>query len=104
MTEHIVPPRVYILVFASLMILTLVTTEAAYLNLGAFNVVVALAIAGSKATLVVLFFMHVRYSKRIIWLVVFAGVLWLALLLGLTLTDVFSRGWLPPVEGWEPSL
>ena len=65
---HIVPVRVYLTVFALLLALTALTTGAAFVDLGAFNNVVALAIAACKATLVVLFFMHVRYSTRLIGL------------------------------------
>jgi len=100
MSEHIVPVRVYLAIFSTLIFLTVLTTWVAFIDLGPANIVVALLIAGTKATLVVLFFMHVCYSKRIIWLTVFSGLLWMAILLGLTLADIFSRDWIPPAEGW----
>jgi cytochrome c oxidase subunit 4 len=61
---------------------------------------VALVIAACKATLVILFFMHVRYGKKLIWLAVASGLMWLALLIGLTLADFVSRPWLPSPRGW----
>jgi cytochrome c oxidase subunit 4 len=84
--------RVYYAVFASLMVMTAITVGVAFLDLGAFNAVVALTIAVIKAVLVVLFFMHVRYSTKLTWLVVAAGVFWLGILLALTLSDYLTRG------------
>jgi cytochrome c oxidase subunit 4 len=95
MTEHIVTKKQYALIFAILMLLTLATTAIGMIDLGRLNVVVALVIATIKALLVVLFFMHIYWSSKLNKLVVVSGVVWLALLLWLTLTDIFSRGWLP---------
>jgi len=95
MIEHIVTKKQYALIFAILMVLTLATTAIGMIDLGRLNVVVALVIATIKALLVVLFFMHIYWSSKLNKLVVVSGVLWLALLLWLTLTDIFSRGWLP---------
>jgi cytochrome c oxidase subunit IV len=95
MTNHIVTKRQYAYVFGILMILTLVTTWAGLVDLGRLNVVVALAIAVIKASLVVLFFMHIYWSTKLNRVVVVAGFAWLGLLLWLTLTDFVSRGWLP---------
>ena len=89
--EHIVPPGVYAAIITTLLILTLITVYAAYVDLGRFNIVVALAIATVKATLVVLFFMHAKYVPRRTKLVIFAGIFWLALLLFMTLSDYASR-------------
>jgi cytochrome c oxidase subunit 4 len=91
---HIVPLRVYLAVFAALLLLTAVTTAAAFYDLGPLGNVVALGIAGLKATLVVLYFMHVRYGTRLIPFVVTAGLFWLVILIGLSLTDYLTRGWL----------
>ena len=91
MSEHIVPPKVYVGIFLSLMILTAATVAAAYVNLGAFNIVVALAIATLKATLVVLYFMHARYSPGRTQLVIICAVFWLAIMLALTLSDYVTR-------------
>lgn len=93
-SEHIVPLRVYYTIFAALMLFTAVTVGAAYVDLGRLNVVVALTIAVVKATLVILYFMHVRYSTRLTRLVVAAGFFWLMVLIAFTMADVVSRGWL----------
>ena len=97
--EHIVPTSVYYGVFAALMVLTAGTVGVAYVDLGVFNIAVALGVAVVKATLVVLFFMHVKYSSRLVQLVVIASVVWLIILFGITLSDYITRGWLvaPPV-------
>ena len=95
MSEHIVPPRVYFAVFAALIVLTATTTAISFLDLGPWNTVVALGIAFLKATLVVLFFMHVKYSPRLTQIVIAGGLFWLAILLALTLSDFMTRGWLP---------
>ena len=86
--------RAYVLVFLALMVGTALTVGAAFVDLGIFNDTVALAIATVKATLVVLIFMHVRHSSRMTKLSIVAGFLWLAILIGLTLSDYFSRGFL----------
>ena len=86
--------RVYFLIFLALMVGTALTVGAAFIDLGPFNDAVALTIAVIKATLVVLFFMHVRHSARMTKLSIVAGFLWLAILIGLTLADYFSRGFL----------
>ena len=91
MSEHIVPKSTYYLIFGALMIGTALTVAAAFVDLGALNTVVALAIACTKATLVVLFFMHVKYSPKLTWLVVIGSVFWLLLLLGITLGDYLTR-------------
>jgi cytochrome c oxidase subunit 4 len=93
MSEHIVPKRTYYLIFAALMVFTAITVGVAYLDLGPMNTVVALAIACTKATLVVLFFMHVKYSTRLTWAVVAGSVFWLGIMLTLTLGDYLTRAW-----------
>jgi cytochrome c oxidase subunit IV len=93
MSEHIVPRKVYFTIYAILMVCTLLTVQIAYLDLGALNTVAALVIAIVKATLVILFFMHVRYSTKLTWLVVAGSVLWLGILLAITLGDYLTRGW-----------
>jgi cytochrome c oxidase subunit IV len=90
-SEHIVPPKVYVGIFLSLMVLTAATVAAAYVNLGPFNIVIALAIASLKATLVVLYFMHARYSPNRTHMVIIAAVFWLAIMLALTLSDYVTR-------------
>ena len=96
MSEHIVYPRVYISIFLILMVGTGLTVIAAYQDFpGPLNAVVALTIAVVKATFVVLYFMHVRYSSRLIWLVIAAGIFWLAIMFALTISDYSTRSWLP---------
>jgi cytochrome c oxidase subunit 4 len=93
--EHVDSVKTYALVLVTLLVLTVLTTYVATVDLGAFSVVVALVIAVTKMTFVALFFMHVRYSTRLTRLVIIGGLLWLAILLLLTLTDFFTRGWVP---------
>ena len=93
MAAHIVPKRTYYAIFAALMVLTFVTVGISSIDLGPLNTVAALVIAGIKATLVVLFFMHVKYGSRLTKLAVIGGLYWLAILLGLTLSDYLTRGW-----------
>jgi len=90
-TSHILPTRVYYTIFAILLVCTYLTVQIAFLDLGRLNAVAALTIAIFKAVLVVLFFMHVRYSPRLIWVVVIAAVFWLMILLALTAGDYLTR-------------
>lgn len=99
MSGHVAPKSLYYTVFIALIIGTGLTVGAAELDLGALNNVVMLAIAGTKALLVVLFFMHVRWGTRLTWVVAGSGIFWLLILFGITMTDYLSRGW---VEGtWK---
>jgi len=98
MSEHIVQPRVYITIFLVLMLGTGLTVMAAFRDFpGPLNAIIAMTIAAVKATFVVLYFMHVRYSSRLIWLVIFAALFWLAILFALTISDYWTRAWLPPI-------
>jgi cytochrome c oxidase subunit 4 len=90
-SEHVVPVRVYVTIFALLLVLTAVTTSVAFVDLGRLNVVIMLTIAVTKATLVILYFMHVRYGDRLTWIVVASGFVWLLLLIGLTMSDILTR-------------
>jgi cytochrome c oxidase subunit 4 len=90
---HIGSKRLYFVVFAILMVCTYLTWQVAYFDLGPLNTVAALGIAVFKAVLVVLFFMHVRHGTRLTWVVVLAGVFWLAILMGITMSDYLTRGW-----------
>ncbi|MBZ5537895.1 MAG: cytochrome C oxidase subunit IV family protein [Acidobacteriia bacterium] len=101
MKHHVIHPGTYFLVFFTLLILTGVTTVVGFYDLGRWNTVVALAIAVCKATLVVLFFMHLRYSSALPRLVMLGGLFWLALLIGLTLVDNLTRVWDSNPRGWE---
>src|SRR5260370_16052012 len=99
MSEHADSAKTYTLVFVALLALTGITTAVAYLDLGHFSVVVALAIAVVKMLLVALFFMHLRHSSILTRIVVTGGVLWLAILIGLSISDFISRGWLNSIPG-----
>lgn len=95
---HVVSVKLYAAIFAALLLLTLSTTGMAFVDLGGdLNAVVAVAIVIVKTLLVILFFMHVRYSSRLTWVFVGAGFFWLLILLTLTMTDPLARGWLSPV-------
>jgi cytochrome c oxidase subunit 4 len=96
MSEHVVPKTMYYMVFAALIVGTGLTVFAAEVDLGVLNNIVMLVIACTKALLVILFFMHVRWSTRLTWVVVASGFFWLLILFGLTMSDYISRGW---VEG-----
>jgi cytochrome c oxidase subunit 4 len=90
-TEHIVPKRVYYVIFAILMLCTYLTVQIAFFDLGPLNTIAALVIAVFKATLVVLFFMHVRYGTRLTGAVVLGSLLFLGILLALTMGDYLTR-------------
>lgn len=94
MSEHIVTRKLYFIIFGALMVLTVITVIAANFDFGRMNDIIAMTIAVSKAMLVLLFFMHVRYSSRLIWVVVAGSFFWLGIMLVLTLSDYSSRGWL----------
>lgn len=91
---HIVPAKLYVTIWAILMAMTITTVLVSRVEIGPFNVVVALVIATIKATLVVLFFMHLRYSPKLTMATVVAAMFFLFLLLGLTMTDYLTRAWL----------
>jgi len=93
MSVHVVPVRIYLTIFAVLLVLTAVTVIVSGIDLGRMNTVVALAIAVTKALLVILYFMHVRYSTRLTWLVLSAGFVWLGILILFTMSDILTRSW-----------
>ena len=93
MSGHVSHKSVYYGIFGALMVLTAVTVAVAFINLGSFNFPVAIAIAITKATLVILFFMHVKYSSKLTKLFVVMAFFFMSILFGLTLTDYLSRGW-----------
>lgn len=99
MSEHTTSRTPYFLVFGALMVLTVLTVIVANLNLGWANDVVALTIAVIKALLVLWFFMHLRYSTRLMVITALAGFFWLAILIALTLNDYLTRGSLFPFPG-----
>jgi cytochrome c oxidase subunit IV len=93
MAEHIVPRRVYYTIYGILMLCTYLTAQIAFIDLGALNTVAALAIAVFKASLVILFFMHVKYGARLTWAVVVGSLFWLGILIVLTEGDYLTRAW-----------
>jgi len=116
MSGHVVPVKTYLGIFVALLALTALTTGAAFvdfdrlhtgihlLDIIPLNTVVALAIAVAKMLLVILFFMHVKYSRGLTKIVVAAGFLFLAILVSLTLADELTRGWTPEAGGWNTTL
>jgi cytochrome c oxidase subunit IV len=97
MSEHIVPVRIYITIFLALLVGTALTVVAAFVDFPwKFNTIVALTIAVVKATLVVLYFMHVRYSSRLVWVIVASALFWMGILFALTFSDYLTRPWLSP--------
>jgi cytochrome c oxidase subunit IV len=93
MSETIVPVRTYVAVYLTLLVLTGLTTGVAFVDLGLGSPIVALTIAVVKAAVVILFFMHLRSSTRLTWVVGGAAVFWLAILLTLTMSDYLTRSW-----------
>ena len=91
MAQHILPVRTYVTVFAALLALTALTVAASFLPVGGLHVPIALTIAGAKAALVLLIFMHVWYSKRLILVVALSGLVWLAILIVFTMADYLTR-------------
>jgi len=91
MAQAVVPQKIYLLVFATLLCLTLITVDVAFYNLGILNLYVALAIATTKAVIIVMYFMHVKYGSRLIWIFAIAGLFWLVILFSLTFGDYLTR-------------
>jgi cytochrome c oxidase subunit IV len=97
MSEHIVSVKVYVTIFLVLLVGTALTVLAAFYDFPRpwLNTVVALTIATTKATFVVLYFMHVRYSTRLVWVIVASALFWMAIMFALTFSDYWTRGWIP---------
>jgi cytochrome c oxidase subunit IV len=116
MSAHVVPVKTYVGIFVALLVLTGLTTGAAFVDFGELhtgirlldviplNTVVALAIAVAKMLLVILFFMHVKYSSGLTKIVIVAGFFFLAILVSLTLADELTRGWTPNPGAWGAML
>jgi len=100
MSEHIVPVKIYVTIFLVLLVGTALTVMAAFYDFPwQLNTIVAMTIAITKATFVVLYFMHVRYSTRLVWVVIGAALFWMAILFAFTLADYYSRSWLSTQTG-----
>ena len=96
--EHTMSPRMYYTIYAALLGLLALTVLVAYLHLGPWSIVLALTIATVKAVLVVLYFMHVRFSNRLTRIFVAGGFVWLLIMLVLTMSDYISRGWIGEIR------
>jgi cytochrome c oxidase subunit 4 len=90
---HVAPKSMYYMVFMALVVGTILTVVAARVDMGPLNNIVMLAIACTKATLVILFFMHVRWSSRLTWVVAMSGFFWLLILFFIGMSDYMTRGW-----------
>ncbi len=99
MMGHIVSPKIYVFVFLALLCFTFTTFGVAQIDLGPFNALVAICIAMIKSMLVILFFMHVKYSPKMTKVTLFAGFCFLIILLTLSMTDYISRPWTGPTSG-----
>lgn len=91
--HHVASVQLYMVIFAALIVGTILTVVVAKFDFGFMNNVVMLAIACTKALLVVLYFMHVRWGTRLTWVVAASGFFWLLIMFGLTMADYMSRGW-----------
>ena len=94
MSAHIASPKLYYSVFFALIVGTVLTYLAALVDFGFLNNIVMLTIACTKALLVILFFMHVRWSPRLTWVVAASGFFWLLIMFSITMSDYMSRGWM----------
>jgi cytochrome c oxidase subunit IV len=100
MSETLVSKETYLRVWISLLVLLAITVAAAYIHLGWLNPAVSVGIAVTKASIIILFFMHVRYSSRVVWVFVGAGFFWLGILFVLALGDYLTRRYLPAPTIW----
>ena len=91
--HHVAPVSLYLIIFGALMVGTILTVVVAKFDLGPLNNIVMLSVAFAKALLVVLYFMHVRWSSRLTWVVASSGFFWLIILFTLTMADYMTRGW-----------
>ena len=91
--HHVLPLPIYWGVFFALVVGTALTVWTATIDLGRLNVIVALVIASVKAILVILFFMHVKYSSKMVWLFAGAGFFWVLLMIAFTMQDFATRSW-----------
>jgi cytochrome c oxidase subunit IV len=95
MSGHVAPKSLYYTIFAALVVGTALTVLVAFYDLGFMNNIVMLTIACAKALLVILFFMHVRWSSKLTWVIAASGFFWLLIMFTITMSDYLSRGWMP---------
>jgi len=100
MTHEVIPVRVYVAIWAILVFFTFTTAAVAFIDMGPFNIVVALTIAVIKMLLVIIWFMHVKQADNLTRLFVVAGFFWMAILIFVTLSDYHTREWLPLPHMW----
>ena len=91
MAEKVIPKSTYYKIFAVLMLLLIATIGVAYIDLGPWNIVAAMSIAVTKAVLVILFFMHVKYNTKLTWVFVTAGFFWFGIMIAFTMADYLAR-------------
>jgi cytochrome c oxidase subunit IV len=103
-TEHVVPLKTYVGVFFALIIGTILTTAVAYVDLGRWNTVVALAIAVAKMLFVILFFMHVKYNPGLTRIIIVGAFFWLGIMICFSMTDELTRSWEYNPLPWNPSV
>jgi cytochrome c oxidase subunit 4 len=101
MSHPIVPQKTYVMVFAALICLTILTTGVAFIDLGPMNTVAALVIAFAKMMLVILFFMGVRHSGGLVRVILVASFFWLILLMAFVMSDYRTRSWTPAPDAWS---
>lgn len=93
--HHIIGLPTYFAIYVILLVLLGATVGAYYVNLGFISLGLGILIAVVKAVLIIMYFMHVRFSSRLVWIFAIAGFIWLLILIGFTLSDYLTRGWLP---------
>lgn len=93
--HHITGNKTYVIVWAALMVMTAITVYVSYINFGMLNIVIALVVASIKASIVALYFMHLKFEDSITWVFALFPLSLLALLIGMTITDTFTRTIVP---------
>ncbi len=91
-TQHVAPVRLYVVVFLALLVLTFLTVGVTYVDMGEYNLFVALGIAIFKASLVILYFMHARWSPRLVQIVMLTSLLFIGILASFSFADYLTRG------------
>jgi cytochrome c oxidase subunit IV len=102
MSETIVSRGTYLVVWVALLVLLAATVAISYVQLGVLNIVATIAIAAIKALIIIMYFMHVRYGPRLVWVFVGAGFFWLAIMFTLAFGDYYTRIYMPMPTDWKP--
>jgi cytochrome c oxidase subunit 4 len=98
---HVLPLRTYLLVWGALLVLTFITVRVSYFNFGTWNLIVAMAVATVKASLVALFFMHLKYDEKFNGVILLGSLAFLGIFFVLTLADTLHRGAIDPIKARE---